>query len=115
VARLRCDVAPRLPAAARGAAGSGRDRALAALERRCGGIGEERHALLEPCGARVLGAELAAEIATVDRLAEDRRLPERECLEPAERLAAWRESGATSLLVSTQQPEALQALAEIAL
>ena len=33
----------------------------------------------------------------------------------AERIAAWRESGATSLLVSTQQPEALQALAEIVL
>jgi len=33
----------------------------------------------------------------------------------AERLDAWRESGATSLLVSTQQPEALRALAEIAL
>jgi F420-dependent oxidoreductase-like protein len=32
----------------------------------------------------------------------------------AERVAAWRESGATSLLVSTQQPEALRALAEIA-
>src|ERR671910_368735 len=31
----------------------------------------------------------------------------------AERIEAWRESGATSLLVSTQQPEALQALAEI--
>ncbi len=33
----------------------------------------------------------------------------------AERLDAWRESGATSLLVSSQQPEALRALAEIAL
>jgi alkanesulfonate monooxygenase SsuD/methylene tetrahydromethanopterin reductase-like flavin-dependent oxidoreductase (luciferase family) len=33
----------------------------------------------------------------------------------AERLDAWRESGATSLLVSTQQPEAIRALAEIAL
>jgi F420-dependent oxidoreductase-like protein len=33
----------------------------------------------------------------------------------AERIEAWRESGATSLLVSTQQPEALRALAEIAL
>ncbi len=33
----------------------------------------------------------------------------------AERIDAWRESGATSLLVSTQQPEALRALAEIAL
>lgn len=33
----------------------------------------------------------------------------------AERLEAWRESGATTLLVSTQQPEALRALAEIAL
>jgi F420-dependent oxidoreductase-like protein len=33
----------------------------------------------------------------------------------AERFDAWRESGATTLLVSTQQREALQALAEIAL
>jgi alkanesulfonate monooxygenase SsuD/methylene tetrahydromethanopterin reductase-like flavin-dependent oxidoreductase (luciferase family) len=33
----------------------------------------------------------------------------------AERLAAWRESGATTLLVSTPQVEALRALAEIAL
>ena len=33
----------------------------------------------------------------------------------ADRLEAWRESGATSLLVSAQQPEALRALAEIAL
>jgi F420-dependent oxidoreductase-like protein len=33
----------------------------------------------------------------------------------AERIAAWKESGATTLLVSTQQPEALRALAEIAL
>ena len=32
-----------------------------------------------------------------------------------ERLDAWRESGATSLLVSTMQPEALRVLAEIAL
>jgi alkanesulfonate monooxygenase SsuD/methylene tetrahydromethanopterin reductase-like flavin-dependent oxidoreductase (luciferase family) len=32
-----------------------------------------------------------------------------------ERLEAWRESGATTLLVSTQQVEALRALAEIAL
>jgi F420-dependent oxidoreductase-like protein len=33
----------------------------------------------------------------------------------AERVEAWAESGATSLLASTQQPEALRALAEIAL
>jgi F420-dependent oxidoreductase-like protein len=33
----------------------------------------------------------------------------------AERVDAWRESGATTLLVSTQQPEALRALAEILL
>jgi F420-dependent oxidoreductase-like protein len=33
----------------------------------------------------------------------------------AERLEAWRESGATNLLVSTHQPEALRALAELAL
>jgi F420-dependent oxidoreductase-like protein len=31
----------------------------------------------------------------------------------AERVAAWRESGATSLLAATRQPEALRALAEI--
>jgi F420-dependent oxidoreductase-like protein len=33
----------------------------------------------------------------------------------AERLDAWRESGATTMLVSTQQPEALRALAELVL
>jgi F420-dependent oxidoreductase-like protein len=33
----------------------------------------------------------------------------------AERVEAWKDSGATSLLVSTQQPEALRALAEIVL
>ncbi|HXF98162.1 MAG TPA: LLM class F420-dependent oxidoreductase [Gaiellaceae bacterium] len=33
----------------------------------------------------------------------------------ADRLAAWRESGATTLIVSTRQPEALRALAELAL
>jgi F420-dependent oxidoreductase-like protein len=33
----------------------------------------------------------------------------------AERLDAWRESGATSLLAATRQPEALRALAELAL
>jgi F420-dependent oxidoreductase-like protein len=33
----------------------------------------------------------------------------------AERLEAWRESGATTLLASTLQPEALRALAELAL
>lgn len=33
----------------------------------------------------------------------------------AERIDAWRESGATSLLASAQQPEALQALAELVL
>ena len=33
----------------------------------------------------------------------------------AERLDAWRESGATTLLVSTQQPEAMRALAELAM
>jgi F420-dependent oxidoreductase-like protein len=33
----------------------------------------------------------------------------------ADRLEAWRESGATSLLISTQQPEALRAIAELAL
>ena len=32
-----------------------------------------------------------------------------------DRLAAWRESGATSLIVSTPQVEALRAIAELAL
>jgi alkanesulfonate monooxygenase SsuD/methylene tetrahydromethanopterin reductase-like flavin-dependent oxidoreductase (luciferase family) len=33
----------------------------------------------------------------------------------AERLAAWRETPVTTLIAGTQQPEALQVLAEIAL
>jgi len=41
--------------------------------------------LVDGC-ARVLGAELSADEAAVDRLAEHRRLPQRERLEPAERL-----------------------------
>lgn len=32
----------------------------------------------------------------------------------ADRLAAWQESGATTLVLQAQQPEALQALAELA-
>ena len=31
----------------------------------------------------------------------------------ADRLAAWRESGATTLVLQARQPEALQALAEL--
>ena len=42
--------------------------------------------MLEVRGACVLGAELAADESAVDRLAEDRRLPERKRLEPGERL-----------------------------
>src|SRR5581483_12255202 len=48
--------------------------------------GEQRHRMLEHGRARVLGAELAADEAAVDRLAEDGGLPQRERLEPAERL-----------------------------
>jgi alkanesulfonate monooxygenase SsuD/methylene tetrahydromethanopterin reductase-like flavin-dependent oxidoreductase (luciferase family) len=33
----------------------------------------------------------------------------------ADRLAAWRESGATTLLVSTHDPQTVQAIAELAL
>ena len=44
------------------------------------------HALLEAGRVRVLGGELAADEPAVDRLAEDGRLPERERLEPGERL-----------------------------
>ena len=85
VARVRRDLAPRLDAATRSAARPRRDRALA-VERRRRGRGEVRHALLEARGARVLGAELAADEAAVDRLAEHRSLPERERLEPGKRL-----------------------------
>ena len=42
--------------------------------------------MLEEGGAGVLGPELAADVAAVDRLAEDGRLPECERLEPGERL-----------------------------
>ena len=48
-------------------------------------LGHQRHGRLERGCARVLGAELAAREPAVDRLAEDRCLPERERLEPAER------------------------------
>ena len=44
--------------------------------------------MLEERGACVLAAELAADEASVDRLTEHRRLPEREPLEPRERLDA---------------------------
>src|ERR671936_1619313 len=67
-----------LPADGRGA------RSFANRARR--GLREQRHAFLEAGGPIVVGRELAAYVATVDRLAEDGRLPECERLEPAERL-----------------------------
>ena len=49
-------------------------------------LGEQRHRVLEERGACVLAAELAADEASVDRFTEHCRLPERERLEPRERL-----------------------------
>ena len=48
--------------------------------------GEQRHPELEPRRACVLRSELTADVATVDRLAEDGGFPERERLKPRERL-----------------------------
>ena len=45
-------------------------------------LGEQRHGVLEERGACVLAAELAADEASVDRLTEHGRLPERERFEP---------------------------------
>src|SRR5690348_3979575 len=49
-------------------------------------LGEEWDAELVARGARIFSTQLAANVTPVDRLAEDGRLPEREGLEPAERL-----------------------------
>src|SRR5215218_3636908 len=61
---------------------------LAAGDRLGRRLGEERHAELHPRGAVVLLAELAADVPAVDRLAEHSGLPQRERLEPRERLDA---------------------------
>ena len=81
-------------------------RALRALRVRGGGEGDPG-ALPRREQARRRGAVPDSFIDEVALVGPKERL--------AERLDAWRESGATSLLVSTQQPEALRALAEIAL
>ena len=98
---------------------------LRALHRRDGRAREEL--LQRPLRALRLRGGGAGDPGAVPRRVEARcrrRLPdafvdEVALVGPKERLAerveAWRESGATSLLVSTQQPEALRALAEIAL
>ena len=71
-------------------------------------FGEERHAFLEARSALVLGAELPAQEPSVDRLAEDRRLPERERLEPAERLDVAAASGHVALDQLRPRREALR-------
>src|SRR5688500_10248757 len=63
------------------------------VDRLPGRLREERHAVLEPSGALVLGSQLAAQVAAVDRLAEDRCLPERKPFEPGERLHVAAASG----------------------
>ena len=57
---------------------------LSAFDERGGGVGEIRDAELEARGPFVLRRELAADITSVDRFAEHRRLPQRERLEPRE-------------------------------
>src|SRR5215210_7996116 len=59
---------------------------LGTLDGRGRGLREIRNGELHARGAVVLAAELAADVAAVDRLAEDRRLPERERLEPVQGL-----------------------------
>src|SRR5712691_4154750 len=49
-------------------------------------LGEERDARLETAPAGAVRRQLAGQIPPVDRLAEDGRLPERERLEPRQRL-----------------------------
>jgi hypothetical protein len=55
-------------------------------ERGPGQLGEQRDALGESLRTGIVGGQLATDIAPVDRLAEDGGLPERERLEPRERL-----------------------------
>ena len=55
--------------------------------------------MLEERGARVLGAEFAARVAPVDRLAEDRGLPEGKRLEPGK----WLDVAAGPLAVALDQ------------
>ena len=83
VARVRRDEPARLDARRGDAARGRRGASLSASSAVSASSGT-------PCSkiarARVLGAELAAGEASVDRLAEHGRLPERERLEPRERL-----------------------------
>src|SRR5262249_47366488 len=58
---------------------------LAANERQSG-LCQERYSALEARRTGVLCGQLAADEPPVDRLAEDRSLPERQSLEPGERL-----------------------------
>src|SRR5581483_7612157 len=69
-------------------------------------LGKQRDALLEPRRAGVLLRQLAANEPAVDRLAEHRGLPERERLEPLERLdvAAALDGGAVGGLTPRGEP-----------
>ena len=85
VARVRRDdllVSTRDAATLRGVAEAS---TVSSVARRRARFREQRNRDLEDRGARVFRAELAADEASVDRFAEDRRLPERERLEPRER------------------------------
>ena len=50
------------------------------------GLGEQWHTLLEPPRTMVVLRQLSAHVASVDRLAEHGGLPQRETLEPRQRL-----------------------------
>ncbi len=88
VARVGRDDDAHLDARRGDAAGGGGRRGYGVRhpESASSALSASRGRLLEDRGAGVLGAQLATDVAAVDRLAEDGRLPERERLEPGERL-----------------------------
>src|SRR4051812_36845694 len=80
--RLRTPAQPRLPLGPGGLTPSVRWQTPAASEVRARDLEQPRHAVAQPARPRVVA--LALEVAPVDRLAEDRRLPQGERLVPGE-------------------------------
>src|SRR3954449_1809437 len=81
-AQRRDPAQPRLPWGRRGLTPSVRWRTRSASEVRARDLEQPRHAVAQPAGPGVVA--LALEVAPVDRLAEDRRLPQGESLVPGE-------------------------------
>jgi F420-dependent oxidoreductase-like protein len=122
------DVAPSVPVVLTDDVESGRDALRAYYALYIGGMGARGKNFYNSLFARYGHEQRAREIqdAYLDNrrqeaasLVPDRFVDEVALVGPKERIAdrleAWRESGATTLLVSTRQPEALRALAELVL